>query len=105
MARAILENNHFALRALTRDVTGKKAQVFQDLGAEVVRCDLDDPASVEEALKGVYGAFVVTNFWDHHSKEKEACQVGAEIFLLSPLSLLLFPHPLLSVLVSVWARK
>ncbi|ERE74543.1 nmrA-like family domain-containing protein 1, partial [Cricetulus griseus] len=74
VARAILENNHFALRALTRDVTGKKAQVFQDLGAEVVRCDLDDPASVEEALKGVYGAFVVTNFWDHHSKEKEACQ-------------------------------
>ncbi|XP_005071678.2 nmrA-like family domain-containing protein 1 [Mesocricetus auratus] len=74
VARAILEDNHFALRVLTRDVAGKKALVFQDLGAEVVRCDLDDSASVEEALKGVYGAFVVTNFWDHLSKEKEVCQ-------------------------------
>nr|XP_042115568.1 nmrA-like family domain-containing protein 1 [Peromyscus maniculatus bairdii] len=74
VARSILENKHFALRVLTRDVTRKNALEFQDLGAEVVRCDLDDAASVEEALKGAHGAFVVTNFWDHLSKEKEVCQ-------------------------------
>ncbi|KAL1788154.1 hypothetical protein HispidOSU_014101 [Sigmodon hispidus] len=74
VARSILENKHFALRVLTRDVTRKNALVFRDLGAEVVRCDLDDAASVEEALKGAHGAFVVTNFWDHASKEKEVCQ-------------------------------
>ncbi|XP_057621950.1 nmrA-like family domain-containing protein 1 isoform X2 [Chionomys nivalis] len=74
VARSILENKHFAVRALTRDVTQKNALAFRDLGAEVVRCDLDDAASVEEALKGAHGAFVVTNFWDHLSKEKEVCQ-------------------------------
>lgn len=74
MARSILENKHFTLRVLTRDVTRKNALEFRDLGAEVVRCDLDDAASVEEALKGAHGAFVVTNFWDHLSKEKEVCQ-------------------------------
>lgn len=74
VARAILENKHFAVRALTRDVTQKNALAFQDLGAEVVRCDLDDATSVEEALKGAHGAFVVTSFWDHLSKEKEVCQ-------------------------------
>ncbi|XP_075811986.1 nmrA-like family domain-containing protein 1 [Microtus pennsylvanicus] len=74
VARSILENKHFALRALTRDVSQKNALALRDLGAEVVRCDLDDAASVEEALKGVHGAFVVTNFWEHLSKEKEVCQ-------------------------------
>ncbi|XP_050002386.1 nmrA-like family domain-containing protein 1 [Alexandromys fortis] len=74
VARSILENKHFAVRALTRDVSQKNALAFRDLGAEVVRCDLDDAASVEEALKGAHGAFVVTNFWDHLSKEKEVCQ-------------------------------
>ena len=78
VARSILENKQFAVRALTRDVSQKNALALRDLGAEVVRCDLDDAASVEEALQGAHGAFVVTNFWDHLSKEKEVCQVGAE---------------------------
>lgn len=93
MARSILENKHFTLRVLTRDVTRKNALEFRDLGAEVVRCDLDDAASVDEALKGAHGAFVVTNFWDHLSKEKEVCQVGAEAFLLYPLTSLPLPLP------------
>ncbi|KAI4548225.1 hypothetical protein MG293_000555 [Ovis ammon polii] len=48
--------------------------VLRDLGAKVVEGDLNDKASVEAALKGAYGAFLVTNFWDHFSKEKEVCQ-------------------------------
>ncbi|XP_037380436.1 nmrA-like family domain-containing protein 1 [Talpa occidentalis] len=74
VARAILEGKKFAVRALTRDVTRPSALALQDLGAEVVRGDLNDEASVEAALKDAYGAFVVTNFWDHGSKEKEMCQ-------------------------------
>jgi uncharacterized protein YbjT (DUF2867 family) len=34
-------------------------------GVEVVRGDLDDPASLAEAFKGVYVVFGVTNFWEH----------------------------------------
>ncbi|XP_054441231.1 nmrA-like family domain-containing protein 1 [Pteronotus mesoamericanus] len=74
VARAILESKQFAVRALTRDVTQPKALALRDLGAEVVKGDLNDEASVEAVLKDAYGAFVVTNFWDHLSKEKEVCQ-------------------------------
>uniref|UniRef100_A0AC11ALW1 Uncharacterized protein n=1 Tax=Ovis aries TaxID=9940 RepID=A0AC11ALW1_SHEEP len=55
---------------------GKKYVVLRDLGAKVVEGDLNDKASVEAALKGAYGAFLVTNFWDHFSKEKEVCQAS-----------------------------
>ncbi|XP_047421559.1 nmrA-like family domain-containing protein 1 [Sciurus carolinensis] len=74
VAKALLESKHFAVRALTRDVTRPKALELQGLGAEVVKGDLNDKASVETALKGAYGAFVVTNFWEHFSKDKEVCQ-------------------------------
>ncbi|XP_040108549.1 nmrA-like family domain-containing protein 1 isoform X2 [Oryx dammah] len=74
VARAVLEGKKYVVRALTRDVTRPKAQALRDLGAEVVEGDLNDKASVEAALKGAYGAFLVTNFWDHSSKEKEVCQ-------------------------------
>ena len=43
----------------------------------VVRADLDDPASLAEALKGAYGAFLVTNFWEHFSACKETAQCRA----------------------------
>ncbi|XP_007934160.1 nmrA-like family domain-containing protein 1 [Orycteropus afer afer] len=74
VAKAILESKNFAVRAVTRDVTQPKAVVLRDLGAEVIKGDLNDEASVEAALKGAYGAFVVTNFWEHLSKKKEVCQ-------------------------------
>lgn len=74
VAKALLESKHFAVRALTRDVTRPNALALQNLGAEVVKGDLNDKASVEAALKGAYGAFVVTNFWEHFSKDKEVCQ-------------------------------
>ncbi|XP_065799379.1 nmrA-like family domain-containing protein 1 [Muntiacus reevesi] len=74
VARAMLESKKYVVRALTRDVTQPKAQVLRDLGAEVVKGDLNDKASVEAALKGAYGAFLVTNTWEHFSKEKEVCQ-------------------------------
>ena len=32
---------------------------------EVVKASLDDPESLRSALKGVYGVFGVTNFWEH----------------------------------------
>ncbi|XP_006884227.1 PREDICTED: nmrA-like family domain-containing protein 1-like [Elephantulus edwardii] len=74
VAKAILESKNFAVRAVTRDVTRPKAVALRDLGAEVVKGDLNDEASVEAALKGAYGAFLVTNFWEHFSIEKEVCQ-------------------------------
>ncbi|XP_004675122.1 PREDICTED: nmrA-like family domain-containing protein 1 [Condylura cristata] len=87
VARAILESKKFAVRALTRDVTRPSALALQDLGAEVVRGDLNDKASVEAALKGAYGAFLVTNFWEHQNKEKEVCQGKLVADIAKPLGL------------------
>jgi len=73
LARAILQDvqSPFAVRAVTRDVQSPGAQALSRLGAEVVAADLDDGPSVREALKGAYGAFLVTFYWAHFSPEKE----------------------------------
>jgi uncharacterized protein YbjT (DUF2867 family) len=39
-----------------------------------VHADLDDLASLERAFDGAYGAYCVTNFWEHFSPEKELAQ-------------------------------
>jgi len=61
----------FAARALTRKPDSEKARALAARGAEVVAADLDDQASLERAFSGAYGAFCVTNFWEHLSPEKE----------------------------------
>ena len=76
LARAILDDpdGGFAVRAITRHVDSDKARALAAAGAEVVAADLDDVASVERAMQGAYGAYCVTNFWEHFSPEKELTQ-------------------------------
>jgi uncharacterized protein YbjT (DUF2867 family) len=62
------------VRAITRKTDSDKARALAAAGAEVVAADLDDPASLERALQGAWGAFFVTNFWEHFSPEKELAQ-------------------------------
>jgi uncharacterized protein YbjT (DUF2867 family) len=78
LARAILADptGGFAVRALTRDPSSEKATALAAHGAEVVRADIDDEASVRSAFDGAHGAFCVTNFWEHFSGEKEIVQAG-----------------------------
>jgi uncharacterized protein YbjT (DUF2867 family) len=78
LARAILSDpdGGFAVRALTRDPSAEKATALAALGAEVVQADIDDEASVRSAFDGAYGAYCVTNFWEHFSGEKEIVQAG-----------------------------
>ncbi|KUI33890.1 nucleoside-diphosphate sugar epimerase [Mycobacterium sp. IS-1496] len=63
MARALLDDGEFAVRALTRDPGSAKATALTQAGAQVVAADLDDEASLDAAFAGVHGAFVVTNYW------------------------------------------
>jgi uncharacterized protein YbjT (DUF2867 family) len=67
LVRAILSDpdGGFAARALTRDPASPKARALADAGAEVVRADVDDQASLARAFEGAYGAYCVTFFWDH----------------------------------------
>jgi uncharacterized protein YbjT (DUF2867 family) len=76
LARALLADSdrHFAVRAVTRKPDGAAARQLAQAGAQVVLADLDDAASVQRALEGAYGAFFVTNFWEHLSGEKELAQ-------------------------------
>lgn len=73
LARAILQDtqSEFAVRAVTRNPQSDKAQALAQMGAEVVAGDVDDPESLRQVLRGAYGAFFVTFFWDHFSAEKE----------------------------------
>ena len=77
MVRAILadKSGGFAVRALTRDVNSDKAKALARSGAEVVAADIDDSASVKKAFEGAYGAYCLTNFWEHFSADKEQAQV------------------------------
>lgn len=76
LARTLLADpgRHFSVRAVTRKPESAAARALQAAGAEIVLADIDDGCSVQRALEGAYGAFLVTNFWEHLSGEKEELQ-------------------------------
>jgi uncharacterized protein YbjT (DUF2867 family) len=75
VVRAALVDGRFAVRAITRKPESEKAQALAQAGAEVVAADIDDVASLTRALQGAYGAFLVTNFWEIFSADKEKEQI------------------------------
>jgi len=77
LVRAILndKSSEFSVRAVTRDPGSEKAKALISMGAEVVAGDVDDVQSLKQALKGAYGAYFVTFFWEHFSPEKEMAEV------------------------------
>ena len=58
-----LMNDGWKVRALVRDPDKDKAQALRKQGAELARGDFYDRGSLDSALRGVYGAFSVQNFW------------------------------------------
>lgn len=79
LARAILRDpdSDFAVRAITRNPDGAKARALADSGAEVAAADLDNPAALAKAFTGAYGAYAVTNYWEHMDPAKEDTQARA----------------------------
>jgi len=73
LARAILDDpaSDFIARAITRNPDSEAARSLAAGGADVAQADLDDPESLQRAFDGAYGAYCVTNFWEHFSPEKE----------------------------------
>jgi uncharacterized protein YbjT (DUF2867 family) len=80
LARAILNDpsGEFALRVITRDPSKDSAQALSAAGAEVVRADLHDEESLNHAFDGAYGAYCLTNFWEHFSGETETQQASQQ---------------------------
>ena len=71
VARHLLAQSNFAVRGLTRNPDSDNAHMLKDAGAEVVKGDLADVASLKAAVAGCYGIFGVTNFWEHFRREYE----------------------------------
>jgi uncharacterized protein YbjT (DUF2867 family) len=76
LARAIAADpsSGFVARAITRNPNSDKAKALAAEGIEVVAGDIDDASTLGAALEGAYGAFCVTNFWEHFSAEREGVQ-------------------------------
>ncbi|KLO09041.1 NmrA-like protein [Schizopora paradoxa] len=76
VVRFLLKDGGFRIRALTRNVDSDTAKALKEKGVEVVRADLNDLKSLEDAFKGVHGVFGVTNYWDPavFNEEKEFVQ-------------------------------
>jgi uncharacterized protein YbjT (DUF2867 family) len=76
LVRAILADpsSGFRARAITRKASGEKAEALRKLGAEVVEADLDDETSLAKVFAGAYGAYCVTNYWEHFTPAKELSQ-------------------------------
>jgi uncharacterized protein YbjT (DUF2867 family) len=94
VARELLARG-YQVRAMTRHPETEKARRLAELGAQVVQGDLDDEASVAEALRGVWGAFAVQNTWEAGVEREEeqgkrfaqvARKVGVEHFVYSSVA-------------------
>jgi uncharacterized protein YbjT (DUF2867 family) len=62
VARHLLER-HRTVRALTRDPSDPRAKRLEDQGVEIVTGDMEDPASLEGAMRGVSGVYSVQDYW------------------------------------------
>ena len=70
VARQLLKQQGFTVRALTRDPAKPAAKALAQQGAEVVRGDLEDTATIKRALEGVNGVFSVQSFMETgHERE------------------------------------
>jgi uncharacterized protein YbjT (DUF2867 family) len=66
-----LAGKGFAIRALTRKPDGDAARALASLGAQIVKGDLDDAASLKTALDGAWGAYAVQNTWEGGVEKEE----------------------------------
>src|SRR2546425_11664490 len=56
---------------MTRKPDSPAAQALAKHGAKVIKGDLDDPASLEQALSGGWGVFAVQNTWEAGVEKEE----------------------------------
>lgn len=69
VVEALVANGQFRVRAITRNPGQYKGAAH-----EVVYADLDQPESLNEAFRGAYGVFGVTNAWQPGTDEIAQCR-------------------------------
>ena len=70
VARELLARGYDVV-AMTRKPDGEKAKVLAELGATIIQGDLDDAASLQRAVKDVWGVYSVQNTWEAGVEKEE----------------------------------
>jgi uncharacterized protein YbjT (DUF2867 family) len=70
VARSLLRNPEFRVRAITRNSLSEPSKALQFLGAEIVQADGFRPHEMEATFKGSWGAFININSDDKVSLER-----------------------------------
>jgi len=72
----LLESKKYRLRGVTRNASEEKAKKLTARGVEMVEANIatDSADKLASVLKGSYGAYLLTNFWDPSSMNKEEAQ-------------------------------
>ena len=78
------------VRALTRKPDGKSAEKLKSLGIEVVKGNLNDAVSVNEAMKGVTGVYSLQNGWEMGTDEYKQNKIVADAALKNNVAHLVF---------------
>jgi len=60
----LLKSGRYRIRGLTRRPESERARQLQQRGVEIVRCNIMNREEVSQAMKGAFGVYAVTNFWD-----------------------------------------
>ncbi|KIO31512.1 hypothetical protein M407DRAFT_19455 [Tulasnella calospora MUT 4182] len=80
VARFLLQEGSFRVRALTRQPESAKALALSRQGADIVRADFNEPESLLSAFRGAYAVFCMTNFFDPSAElGKKQVQQGKNI--------------------------
>lgn len=74
VAKYLLDDGTFAVRAVTRNADSPAARALEKCGAEVVVADLDKPETLPDAVRGAYGVTAVTDFWTIFVKNGDAAK-------------------------------
>jgi uncharacterized protein YbjT (DUF2867 family) len=93
VARHLLKLGKAEVRCLTRRPDSEAAKTLKQLGADVVKADFDDPASLKSVLRDCTGVFGVTDFWEAFLREYDqgvnlidaASEAGVAHLVLSTL--------------------
>jgi hypothetical protein len=72
VANTFLTLPNWHVRCITRNPSSSKAQKLASLGAEVVKADLSDQASLTIAFKDANAIFLNTDFWETYAQSTTA---------------------------------
>jgi uncharacterized protein YbjT (DUF2867 family) len=77
--KALINSDNYKVKAITRNANSDKAKVLAKLkNVTVEEADLNDPKSIDKALAGCYGTFLVTELVLDHKTSNET-QLGKNL--------------------------